>query len=68
MSAYWSHLLACSLYSVYVGAVKGFTHWRDGQAAMNPMLYYLTSYLTDTVSVSGVLSQEIGIYKNKEEN
>ena len=34
---------------------------------MNPMLDQLTSYLTDTVSTAGVLSQEIGIYKNKKE-
>ena len=41
---------------------------RKGQSAMNPMLDLLTSYLTDTVSTAGVLSQEIGIYKNKEGN
>ena len=40
---------------------------REAQAAMNPMLDLLTSYLTDTVSTAGVLSQEIEIYKNKEE-
>ena len=65
-SAYWSDLLIDgSLHFVYVGAVKALhIEGREGQAAMNPMLGKFTSYLTDTVSKSGVLSQEIGIYEN----
>ena len=38
--------------------------WRESQAAMNPML---DSFLTDLVSEAWVLSQEIEIFKNKEE-
>ena len=38
--------------------------WREGQAAMNPML---DSFLTDLVSEAWVLSQAVEIFKNKEE-
>ena len=38
--------------------------WREGQAAMNPIL---DSFLTDLVSEAWVLSQKVEIFKNKEE-
>ena len=56
-----------ALCTLYMWALSKALHigGREGQAAMNPVLHWLTSYLTDTASTARVLSQEIGIYKNK---
>ena len=58
-----------SLHFVYVGAVKGFTHWREGRPSGHEPYAGLVNFLsyTDTVFTAGVLHHKIGIYKNKEE-